>query len=179
MEQLVNWLTGEFTNQAQAIADPVWYVHLRLWHRPVPHLDQVLEGRVIFAEQANVINLHKPYRQRLLCLSDRQAKYYAFKQPSLWIGGGAEPTKLTEIGLADLEFLPGCTLPVNFDGNRYTAHLPNDAQCCFNYNDQVKQVILGFAATSTEFWSYDRGIDPATKASLWGAIAGAYHYRKL
>lgn len=179
MEQLVSWLSGEFSNQAQAIADPVWYVHLRLWHRPVPHLDQVLNGRVIFAEQANVINLHKPYRQRLLCLAEHQAKYYAFQHPSAWVGAGAEPDRLTKIGLEDLEFLSGCTLPIVFDGAKYSAHLPVGAKCCFRYNDQLKQVILGFEATAREFWSYDRGIDPDTQASLWGAIAGAYHYFKL
>ncbi|MDJ0561083.1 MAG: CpcT/CpeT family chromophore lyase, partial [Microcystis sp. M53599_WE4] len=30
------YLAGEFENQRQAQAEPVWYVHLRLWLRPLP-----------------------------------------------------------------------------------------------------------------------------------------------
>ncbi|MFM6193835.1 MAG: CpcT/CpeT family chromophore lyase [Planktothrix sp.] len=36
LKTLAEYMAGEFDNQAQALADPVWYVHLRLWHRPVP-----------------------------------------------------------------------------------------------------------------------------------------------
>lgn len=33
---LASYLAGEFSNQAQAIEQPAWYVSLRLWIRPVP-----------------------------------------------------------------------------------------------------------------------------------------------
>ncbi|MDJ0689048.1 MAG: CpcT/CpeT family chromophore lyase [Xenococcaceae cyanobacterium MO_188.B32] len=33
---LGTYLAGEFDNQQQALAEPAWYVHLRLWKRPVP-----------------------------------------------------------------------------------------------------------------------------------------------
>jgi hypothetical protein len=32
---LAEYLAGEFDNSSQAIADPAWYVHLRMWQRPV------------------------------------------------------------------------------------------------------------------------------------------------
>ncbi|MDY7021511.1 MAG: CpcT/CpeT family chromophore lyase, partial [Cyanobacteriota bacterium] len=33
---LARYLAGEFDNIAQASAEPVWYVPLYLWHRPLP-----------------------------------------------------------------------------------------------------------------------------------------------
>jgi hypothetical protein len=183
LNRLATFLAGEFSNKVQAIGDPAWYVHLRLWHRPVTHLNTALEGIILFAEQANVINIDKPYRQRLLCIqeinSQIQVKYYAFKQPGLWIGAGANSERLQNMQVSDLEFLPGCTLPVTELDGKYSAQLPTDAKCCFMYNNQERQVILGFESTVDQFWSYDRGIDPETKAAIWGAIAGAYHYQKL
>ncbi len=32
---LGEYLAGEFDNREQAIGEPIWYVHLRLWQRPV------------------------------------------------------------------------------------------------------------------------------------------------
>jgi len=187
IKQLATYLAGEFSNQVQAIGDPAWYVHLRLWHRPVSHLNQSLPGIMLFAEQANVINIEKPYRQRILCLEQvqnqtqvkYQVKYYGFKNPGTWLGGGANPERLLKMQIQDLEFLPGCTLPVTETKGKFSAQLPEDAKCCFMYNNQERQVILGFESTADQFWSYDRGIDPETKAAIWGAIAGAYQYQKL
>jgi hypothetical protein len=32
---LAQWLAGEFENRSQALDQPAWFVHLRLWHRHV------------------------------------------------------------------------------------------------------------------------------------------------
>jgi hypothetical protein len=32
---LAEYLAGEFDHRTQAIGDPAWYVHLRMWQRPV------------------------------------------------------------------------------------------------------------------------------------------------
>jgi len=60
---LAQYLTGEFDNREQAIAEPVWYAHLKLWHCPVPLFTK--DSITLFAEQANVLTLDQPYRQRL------------------------------------------------------------------------------------------------------------------
>jgi hypothetical protein len=38
--------------------------------------------------------------------------------------------------------------------------------------------VLGFEASETQFLSYDRGVDPETGQSLWGAMMGPYRHRK-
>jgi hypothetical protein len=178
---LARYMAGEFGNREQAIADPVWYVNLRLWQRPIPNSG--LTGIALFAEQANIININKPYRQRILNLRELdgniQVHYYAFENPALWQGAATRPEQLQQLSVADLIPLPDCALKVNLHTNIYTAELPADAKCCFSYLGETKQVSLGFSASASEFLSYDKGIDIITGASLWGAIAGAYRFTKI
>lgn len=187
---LAEWLAGEFNNQAQAQDQPVWFVHLRLWHRPLPF---TIDGHVaLFCEQANVLNLDKPYRQRVVILKPSvnsqpnsqsnsqqwQAEYRAFKQPDRIVGAGANPDLLRQIRLDDLEILPGCRLTISYQPDRFKAEPPPDAKCCFQYNGQTRQVILGFEASPNQFFSYDRGVEPETGKLLWGAMMGAYQFQK-
>jgi CpeT/CpcT family (DUF1001) len=178
--QLAEWLIGEFDNKAQSVENPAWYVPLRLWHRPLPHR---IHGQLaIFAEQSNFLELDKPYRQRILALEqegDRLAvQFWAFKDPAHFRGAGANPALLIQATEAVLEALPGCRLNVEFTGDRYRANPEPDSRCCFNYDGKVRQVVLGFEASATEFLSYDRGVDPETGQSLWGAMMGPYRHQK-
>lgn len=63
---LGNYLAGEFDNREQALGEPIWFVHLRLWQRPVDLFSD--DSITLFAEQANIVNLDRPYRQRILRL---------------------------------------------------------------------------------------------------------------
>jgi len=178
---LAQYMAGEFGNKEQAIADPAWYVNLRLWQRPLP---RSLFGKIaFFAEQANIINIDKPYRQRILKLVEAnnniQVHYYAFQDPSQWKCAAANPEQLQKITINDLIPLPDCILNVKYAMETFTAELPADAKCCFSYQGETRQVSLGFAASKSEFLSYDKGVDINTGASIWGAIAGAYRFTKL
>lgn len=186
---LAHWLVGEFDNQPQAQDQPVWFVHLRLWHRPLPFR---IEGHLaIFCEQANALYLEAPYRQRVMILhpaaldpaqvsgqSIGRAEYRAFKFPDRVRGAGANPQLLEAITLEDLEVLPGCELMITQGSDRFKAEPESNSRCYFQYNGQTRQVILGFEARETEFYSFDRGVDPETGKLLWGALMGAYEFRK-
>ncbi|HEY9302185.1 MAG TPA: CpcT/CpeT family chromophore lyase, partial [Phormidium sp.] len=69
---LAQYMAGEFDNREQALADPTWYVHLRLWQRPLPIPLFSEPSIALFAEQANILELDKPYRPRIVQL--RQVK---------------------------------------------------------------------------------------------------------
>ncbi len=177
------WLAGEFDNKVQALDQPVWFVHLRLWHRPLPM--RINGNLALFAEQANVLYCDRPYRQRIAELKPTedpqvfQAQYWAFQQPERFKGAGANPQLLEALSLEDLEALPGCLLTVRQSGIGFKAEPEIDAKCCFQYDGQTRQVVLGFEVSADRFLSYDRGVDLKTGASLWGAIMGAYDYQKL
>lgn len=183
---LAEYLAGEFDNKAQALADPAWYVHLRMWQRPVSLFSS--DSFALFAEQANVLNLDQPYRQRIMRLQQKpdadaiQVQYYMPKDPDALKCAGQNPDLLNTLTPEQLDLLPGCILSVTQQEisphcYKFTATAPPEARCCFTYSGNTIQVSLGFEATKDEFYSYDKGIDPEGKAT-WGAIMGPYRYTK-
>jgi len=179
--KLAQCLAGEFSNQAQAIAEPAWYVNLRLWQVPIPY--GVLGCHALFAEQANVLQLGKPYRQRVLAIQEHdgklQVQYYALQDPSAWRGAGADRARISQLQPSDLTLLAGCLLHVTYDGQFFHAKLAEGCQCFFYYQNEQRQVDLGFRTDGQQLVSFDKGIDPQTGSALWGAIAGGYEFRKI
>ena len=185
---LAHCLWGEFDNREQAIADPIWFVHLKAWHRPVNLFAQ--DSFTVFAEQANVLQLDQAYRQRLLRIQSAEddpqfplkVQYYRFKNPSAFLGAGQHPELLENLTEDHIEVLPGCILQVThtqiLQDSHFKALPPANARCCFPYQGEIRQVSLGFEASSEKFLSYDKGIDPDTDKALWGAILGAYEFTK-
>ncbi len=185
---LARYMAGEFDNQQQAIAEPVWYVHLRLWQRPVPLFTE--DSLTLFAEQANIVNLDKPYRPRILRLQSSdttpaslEVQYYMLKDIEAIRGAGRNPELLRQLTSDDLEFLPGCNLSVKqqqLSPNSYefSASSATGTPCGFSYQGNSYQVSLGFEATAEEFRSYDKGIDPTTGKAIWGALMGPFRFTK-
>ncbi|UBF26816.1 chromophore lyase CpcT/CpeT [Kovacikia minuta CCNUW1] len=182
---LARYMSGEFDNREQAIAEPIWYVHLRLWQRPVPLFTE--DSLTLFAEQANILQSGQPYRQRLLRLrqvanepeSPLQVQYYSFKDPGAISGAGSQPEILQTITLDQIDRLPGCVLHVTQPtAHAFVASPPPDSPCYFTYQGETRQVSLGFEARSEQFLSYDKGVDIETGKALWGAIMGPYRYTK-
>lgn len=185
---LARYMAGEFDNQTQAIADPVWFVHLRLWLRPTPLFAE--DSITLFAEQASITNLDQPYRPRLLRLqvdpqgaNALQVQFYMFRDVSAVQGAGRDPARLATLTPDQVEFLPGCLLKVVCEsqgGDRYHFHTQPifDRPCCFTHRGETYQVSLGFAANDDEFLSYDKGINPQTGQAIWGALMGPYQFTK-
>lgn len=188
LETLATWLTGDFTNRTQALDDPAWFVHLRLWHQrvelPIPEPAQSTPIVAIFAEQANILNLDQPYRQRLKVLrqvseQEWHVQYWAFRDPSRVRGAGQTSTLLNDITWADLIELPGCQLWVIFQDQEFIATPKPELKCCFEYAGETRQVELGFRCRHQHFTSYDRGVDMQTGKPLWGAMMGPYEFDKV
>lgn len=185
---LGQYLAGEFDNQAQAIAQPAWYVHLRLWIRPVPLFTE--DSITLFAEQASVVNLSQPYRPRLLRLRESKAhpqqlqvEYYMFKDIESIKGAGTNRELLKQINLEQIKFLPNCTLNVEsqqLSPNHYCFKTSPESEvpCSVNYQGKSFQVFLGFDVTADSLATYDKGIDPETGKGTWGALLGPYQFTK-
>ena len=185
---LAHYLCGEFDNQKQAIAEPARFVHLRLWQRPISLFSE--DSITLFAEQANIVNLAQPYRQRIMRLQQvqestdlLQVQYYMPKSPDAVQGSGADLGLLRTLNCEQIELLPGCTLQVRvkhlgLQSYHFSASLLPGARCCFTYKNETRQVVLGFDATPKLLLSYDRGVAPTTGQALWGAIWGPYEFAK-
>jgi CpeT/CpcT family (DUF1001) len=179
--QLASLMSGEFSNREQSLDQPVWFVNLVWWQRPIPF--KVLGSIAIFAEQANALILDRPYRQRILQFVENdgkiQVKYWGFKDSTAWTGAGRDRDRLNQITINDIEPLSGCLLDVSFANGRYKAEMPKDVKCSFQYLNESRQVVLGFEVSAHEFWSGDRGVDPDTGSAIWGAIVDFYKFKKI
>ena len=184
---LAQYLAGEFENKEQAISEPVWYVNLLMWQRPVSLFGE--DCVTLFAEQANILNIEQAYRQRLLRITPSSAdtfkvQYYMFKNPTAWQGAGRKKALLDALTAEEIDILPGCVLGVNTatlaQGQyKFIAKPIPESRCTFDYAGNTVEVSLGFEVTQKEFLSYDKGIDPKTRKATWGAILGPYRYTKL
>ena len=185
---LGTYLAGEFDNRQQALAEPIWYVHLRLWLRPVALF--CFDSLTLFAEQANTVKLDQPYRSRIIRLRQLQTnpvslevQYYMFKNLKTFQGAGSQPELLKAITTEDLEFLPSCSMKINVerkgDSYEFSSFPKPDQHCCFTYEGQTYEVYLGFEVNATQLQTYDKGIDPKTGSATWGALLGPYRYEKI
>ena len=182
---LATYLAGEFSNQAQAIEQPAWYVNLRLWIRPVPIFTE--DSITLFAEQANILKLEQPYRPRILRLRQREdieVEFYMFEDLATGKGAGQNRNLIKQITPEKIKFLPNCTLKVatqelSQESYCFETTPVSDEPCSVTYQGTTFQVFLGFKATADALQTYDKGIDPATGKGTWGALMGAYSFTKL
>ena len=170
---LATYMAGEFENQQQAAAEPAWYVHLRLWQRPVPSLC-TQSVHTFFLEQANVISGKPPYRQRIVqiraddasdllqapLMAQLKAQYFALKSPLKFQGGGDDANLLKRLSLDDLVTLPNSGAAIEYqpvgngsDGYRFQAALKDGQLCSFEYGGKQRYVYLGFDIEP----QYDKG----------------------
>jgi CpeT/CpcT family (DUF1001) len=176
-------LAGCYDNREQALSEPIWYVSLQAWWRPVPLFAE--DSVTLFAEQANVLNADRPYRQRLMRIhapeGKLQAQFYQFAQPGAVLGAGANADLVAAIVQAEITLLPGCVLPIQVLSNGFSGK-PNPGDCCrFGFpggdgGEKVGQVELGFEVRPGQWHSYDKGINPETGQAIWGALMGPYRF---
>ncbi|MBE9059936.1 chromophore lyase CpcT/CpeT [cf. Phormidesmis sp. LEGE 11477] len=192
---LASYLAGEFENQRQAAAEPAWYVHLRLWQRPVPALSS-RQRFTFLLEQQNVISGQPPYRQRILQITDAaeadqlKGQYFALKDPLKFKGAGRDAEVLKGISQQDLVTLPNSGVVIRYqvvssgnqDGYQFQSALKDGELCSFDYGGQTRYVYLGFdvipQGDTILLKTYDKGIDPDTGRGLWGALMGPFEMVK-
>ncbi|MGF1566883.1 MAG: CpcT/CpeT family chromophore lyase [Nodosilinea sp.] len=198
LTQLADYLAGEFDNRTQSLADPAWYLHLRVWNQPLPR-NLFPSGYGFFIEQVNVAASTPPYRQRLLHLTIRDnqlwGQYYGLQDPLTWRGSATEPARLATLTAADLVDLPTCGLGITAGayeepvGPQFVARLPAETLCSITYEGKASYISLGFdigPATHLvdqldrplELRVYDHGVDAATGAKTWGPKMGPFQLVK-
>lgn len=194
LQALVHALAGEFDNREQSLTDPAWYVHLKVWHRPVALFLE--DSATFFVEQVSVASNKPPYRQRIFRLQHKETglsgQYYGLKDPQKFQGGAIAPEILTPLTEADLVQLPTCKLAVEVyslpnQQYRFQAALPPGTLCSFEAEGTLRYVSLGFeigptnsvADSPIELRTHDKGIDPSTGKGLWGALMGPFCLQKV
>jgi hypothetical protein len=185
MIHLAQQLAGCYDNSDQAMAEPIWYVSLQAWWRPMPLFQA--DSITLFGEQANALQPDRPYRQRLMRLhapqGKLQAQFYQFQQPELVLGAGAKASLVEAIVTAEIQPLSTCILPIQTTTTGFSAHPQPGERCCFSFRDgqgveKQGMVELGFEVMPEQWHSYDKGINPDTGQAIWGAMMGPYKFIK-
>ncbi|MEG4285129.1 chromophore lyase CpcT/CpeT [Microcoleus sp. A006_D1] len=177
---LARWMASDFSNQAQAFENPPFFAHIRVCMRPLPV--EVLDGISLYLEQAYDIELHVPYRVRVLKLvpaGDRiDIENYAIENEEQFYGASRDPQRLQEITKAQLTLLPGCTFFTHWTGNSFKGSVEPGKGCSVVRKGKKTYLDSEFEIDGNKFISHDRGRDPETDAHVWGALAGPFEFTR-
>ncbi len=115
--RLLEQLSGVFSNEAQAVANPPLFASIQVVFRPTPRL---APGSLLL-EQAYALDPGQPYRIRVLRVRHRQEQgliieNWALQDEERFYGATMEPERLVHIQQQDLTLLQGCTYLVETAG---------------------------------------------------------------
>ncbi|MBX3365330.1 MAG: chromophore lyase CpcT/CpeT [Phycisphaeraceae bacterium] len=175
---LAEWLTGSFTNRAQARRDPAYAevtLHTaRIW--PESH-----DGYWLYLEQAAADTPDRPYRQRIYHLVESpsgqiRCAIYTLPEPRLAVGAWRKPDHFRPLNSADLRRLDGCDVVfVREATDRFFG--TTDAQTC-------PSTVQGAAYATSQAWvtpdtiaTLDRGFD-TRGTQVWGPTSGPYRFTR-
>ena len=175
---LARWMASDFSNQAQAFANPPFFAHIRVCMRPLPN--NLLDGTSLFLEQAYDFMLNQPYRLRIIKLSivgDRlELENFKVKDQEKFYGASRNLDLLNTLTEDLIEKMEGCDMDVTWTGNSFQGQIKPGKACIVERKDRITYLDNSFEITDSKLTSYDRGRDPETDELVWGSIAGPFEF---
>ena len=175
---LARWMASDFSNQAQAYANPPFFAHIRVCMRPLP--DDLLDGTSLFLEQAYDFLLNQPYRLRVIKLTvvdDRiELENYKVKEQEKFYGASRNLELLNTITPDLIEKMQGCDMDVTWTGSSFQGQIKPGKACIVERKGKITYLDNSFEITNSKLISYDRGRDPETDELIWGSIAGPFEF---
>ena len=178
---LARLMAADFSNQAQALANPPFFAHIRVCMRPLP--DDLLGGTSLFLEQAYAFLLNQPYRLRVFKINvvdDRlELEHYKLKEETEFYGASRKPEKLKKLTLDNLEKMNGCDMIVQWKENHFHGYIKPGKACIVVRKGKESYLDNSFEIDQEKLISFDRGRDLVTDELLWGSIAGPFHFTRI
>lgn len=175
---LARWMASDFSNQAQAYANPPFFAHIRVCMRPLPN--ELLGGNSLFLEQAYDFMLNQPYRLRIIKLSivgDRiELENYKVKEQEKFYGASRNLDLLATLTPDLIEKMEGCDMNVTWTGKSFQGQIKPGKACMVERKGKVTYLDNSFEITENKLISYDRGRDPETDELVWGSVAGPFEF---
>lgn len=177
--RLLEQLSGRFSNEAQALANPPLFAAIQVALRPVPHLTP---GSLLL-EQAYTLQPERPYRIRVLEVgTDSRGliiRNHALANEERFHGATASPEQLATLSTEDLQLLEGCTYLVESSGNSFRGEVEPGGRCRVQRSGQESYLVSSFEVGEGWFRSSDQGFDPVTHTRLWGSVAGPFVFERV
>ncbi len=178
---LASWMASDFSNQAQAYANPPFFAHIRVCMRPLPN--DLLDGTSLFLEQAYDFMLDQPYRLRIIKLSvvdDRiELENFKVKEQEKFYGASRDLELLSTLTSDAIEKMDGCDMDVIWTGQSFQGQIKPGKACIVERKGKITYLDNSFEITDNKLTSYDRGRDPETDELIWGSIAGPFEFFPL
>jgi hypothetical protein len=178
---LARWMASDFSNQAQAYANPPFFAHIRVCMRPLP--DDLLNGTSLFLEQAYDFMLNVPYRLRVIKLSvveDRlELENFKVKDQEKFYGASRNLELLNTITPDLIDKMDGCDMDVTWTGKSFKGEIKPGKACIVERQGKVTYLDNSFEINEHQLISYDRGRDPQTDELVWGSVAGPFEFSPL
>jgi acetylornithine deacetylase/succinyl-diaminopimelate desuccinylase-like protein len=180
LQKVAHWMTGSFSSQAQADANPDHYYDIRLFMQPI--WQDRADGPWLYVEQAAAESLDRPYRQRIYRLSridHRTIRSEVFTLPGdplTHAGAWRANDPLPDLSPDDLELRQGCAIVwrrINSDTYAGSTQEKNCQSSLRGAAYATSDVVL----TPAQLLSWDRGFDSEDE-QVWGAQAGPYAFIK-
>jgi CpeT protein len=177
---LAQWMAGGFSNQAQAIANPRQYAHLRVFFRPLP---ATFFGDIgFYSEQVHDYDLWTPYRQGVHRLVDQGEQIYienyGLKDALLYAGAARELSILNTITPNCIQRRHHCSMVFRREGDRFLGNVEPGNHCIIQREGCPTYLVSEVEVTATTWVSLDRGMHPDTHEQVWGSIYGPLRFEK-
>jgi len=179
LEPLTTWMTGTFSNAAQAKADPDYpdaILHLaRVWNE---RTDAVW----LYVEQAHAKSPGIPYRQRVYRLralpgGTVETRLYDLPEPEKAVGAWKDASPLAALAPERLVERPGCAVLLRaVDATAYAGSTAG--KTCVATFQGAAYATSEVTVTAKGLLSWDRGYDAAGK-QVFGPTKGAYRFDRV
>lgn len=177
LQQLADWMTGEFDSSEQAQKDSAYYdISLkmtRIW-------PEKTNGVYIYVEQALASKPDEPYRQRVYFISqiddlNYTSDVYTLKEEDKFIGAWKSAENFEGVTVFDLQYKEGCTVFLDYDGFQYSGKTKKGS--CKSDLRGASYATSEVIILPNQLTSWDRGFNENDE-QVWGAEKGPYIFKK-
>jgi hypothetical protein len=178
LELLASWLTGTFSNAAQALADPeTAAVDLRL----APIWEDRADGPWRYLEQAVPEFPESPYRQRVLRLAEPtpgllEIEIWTLPEPTDAVGAWRLSEPLAGLAPGELTPRPGCSILARRRGD--VVEGSTIGTLCPSRLRGASWASSEIAVTADGLVSWDRGFDDDGR-QVWGSVDGGLVFDRV
>lgn len=176
-DQLVEWITGEYSSAEQAKSDTAFKNYtlkvVQIW-------PDAPNGAWVYVEQALAATPQKPHSQKVYFLSEINdfqfsIDIYAIPASEKFVGVWKTPEQFKGMTAFDLKHQNGCTLFIDYDGFQY-AGATNEGTCKSGL-DGTSYSTTQFMLLPNEFKIWEKGFDE-NKKQVWGPTTTYYSFKK-
>lgn len=180
MYALACTMAGGFSNQKQAMADPMNYAHIRVFFRPLPL--EFFGGLGFYSEQVYDHDLWLPYRQGIHRFvpqgNEVYIENYSLNNALTYAGAGRNLDILRSIKPELIERRCNCSMVFKQVGDAFQGRV--EGKCCVIEKRGKKTYLVSDAEfTETSFTGFDRGLDVETDEQVWGSAHGPLKFEKV